>query len=141
MSDLEQLRRLADRVTPPPYEAITAAARRRDRRSAVTATMVALTTVCLVTVGALVVRGMDSSVPEPVRPPVTSPTPVPSEKSKPSRRAEPQSLESMTPEEVVNAADAQLEAVAVAPGDPDVRISVWHALCHWCPDRPVPAST
>ena len=118
MSDLEQLRRLADRVTPPPYEAITAAARRRDRRSAVTTTMVALTTVCLVTVGVLVVREMDSSVPEPVRPPVTSPTPAPSEKSKPSRRAEPQSLESMTPEEVVTAADAELRGGRGGPRRP-----------------------
>ena len=24
----------------------------------------------------------------------------------------------------------------MAPGDPDVRLSMWHALCHWCPDRP-----
>jgi hypothetical protein len=42
----------------------------------------------------------------------------------------------MTPEEVVNAPDAELEAVAVAPGDPDVRISMWRALCGYCPDRP-----
>jgi hypothetical protein len=73
---------------------------------------------------------------EPVRPPSTSPTPVPSEQATPSDPPEPQSLESMTPEEVVNAPDAELESVAVAPGDADVRLSLWHALCHWCPDRP-----
>ena len=43
---------------------------------------------------------------------------------------------SMTPREVVNAPDAELAIVALAPGDPDVRLSTWTALCHWCPDRP-----
>ena len=69
-------------------------------------------------------------------PPIISPAPTPSAESRPRRTTTPQSLDSMTPKEVVTAAGAELEAVAVAPGDPDVRISMWHALCHWCPDRP-----
>ena len=139
MSDLDQLRRLVERVTPPPYEAITAAARRRDRRSAVATAIVAATAVALVAAGAVVVRGLDLAGPEPTRPPTTSdisPTPRPSETPTSPESTEPRSLDSMTPEEVVNAPDAELEAVAVAPGDPDVRISMWHALCGWCPDRP-----
>jgi hypothetical protein len=40
----------------------------------------------------------------------------------------------MTPQEVVNAPDADLAVVALAPGEPDVRLSTWTALCHWCPD-------
>ena len=123
MPDLEQLRGLSDRVTPPPYDAITTAARRRDRRSVVRAAVVAMTAVGLVVVGMVAVRGLDSAEPEPVHPPITSPTPTPSDEPRPTEKNTPQSLGSMTPEEVVTAADAELEAVAVAPGDPDVRIS------------------
>ena len=75
MSDLEQLRRLADRVSPPPYEAIAAAARRRDRRSAVATAVVAASAVVLVTGGVVVVRGLDLAGTEPARPPTTSNTP------------------------------------------------------------------
>ena len=46
------------------------------------------------------------------------------------------SSKSMTPREVVNAPDADLVIVALAPGDPDVRLSAWTARCRWCPDRP-----
>ena len=135
MSDLEQLRHLADRVIPPPYEAITAAARRRDRRSAGRTVAVAVSTVGLAVAGFVVVRGLDSAVPEPIGP-IASPTPTPSEESTPSERTEPRSRDSMTPKEVVTAPDAVLETVAVAPGDSDVRVSMWHALCRWCPETP-----
>ena len=135
MSDLEQLRQLADRVDPPPFEAIRAAGRRRDRRraGAIGATVVA--TVGLVVAGVALVREVDSASPEPVRPPTISPTPAPSKDSKPPESPTPQSRESMTPEEVVRDPSAELEAAAAVPGDPDVRISMWRALCRWCPDR------
>jgi hypothetical protein len=136
MPDLESLRRLGDRVIPPPFEAITRAARRRDRRSAAMAVTVTVAAFGLVVAGVVVMRGLGSTELEPAHPPATSPTPTISEESKPSQKAAPLSAESMTPEEVVTASDAELESVAVAPGDPDVRISLWHALCHWCPDRP-----
>ena len=137
MSELEQLRRLADQVSPPPFDSISAAAaRRRNRRSAVTAATLALTAAGLVVAGAIVVFGDGSGTTEPVRPPPGSPAPSRPEESNPPKNPEPRSLESMTPEEVVNDPDAELEAVAMAPGDPDVRISMWRALCTWCPDRP-----
>ena len=136
MPDLEQLRRLADRVTPPPYDGDhhgSAATRPSlggdggDRRRWPHVGLVVAGCSCCA-------AGVGGAGAGPPRSPLPSPTV--SEEPKPSEKAAPQSLESMTPEEVVTAPDAELEAVAVAPGDPDVRISMWHALCHWCPDRP-----
>lgn len=130
MSDLDQFRELADQVRPPSLDSLRETARRRDRRAAVTAATLAATTVALLIAGMVVVRGLEPTTPHPVSP-VQTPTEPPTEGPK-----QPHSPNSMTPQEVVNAPDADLVIVALAPGDPDVRLSTWTALCHWCPDTP-----
>jgi len=67
MSDLDQLRTLTDRVRPPSFDDLRATARRRDRRTAMTALAGAVTAGVVVT-GFLTTRGETRTVdplPEP----------------------------------------------------------------------------
>ncbi len=43
----------------------------------------------------------------------------------------------MTPAEVVLADDATLGLTGISADDPDFRVSVWQATCHWCPKSEV----
>jgi hypothetical protein len=135
-SELETLRSLADRVHPPSFEVLEEVARRRTRRAAAVATVGGVVAVVATVVGiALATAGDDRSAPEPVIPPTptatvtSSPTPSPTPTPTPTHRSD----ASMTPAEVVAAEDAVLLTTGVSVDDPAFRVSVWQAVCHWCP--------
>jgi hypothetical protein len=93
-----------------------------------------VSTVGLIVAGVALVREVEKETVEPIHPPITSPTP--SKQSKPRESTPPDSVDSMTPEEVVRDPHAELLAAAMLPGDPETKISIWRASCSWCPDRP-----
>jgi hypothetical protein len=133
------LRILGAQVQPPTFEALEDVARRRTRRQAVSATLAGVAVVVVLTFLAVVVTARDDrALPEPV----LTPTPTPSASASPTRTATAdaspthQSATSMTPREVVTASDAQLLFGGVSADDPDFRIGVWEATCHWCPWNP-----
>jgi hypothetical protein len=75
MSDLDLLRRLGDQVTPPPFDALRDTARRRDRRTVVTAVVGSGLVVAAVAT-TTVLAGQDSrTTPQPIEPsaPTTRP--------------------------------------------------------------------
>jgi hypothetical protein len=131
-SELETLRSLADRVRPPSFEALEEVARKRTRRAAVVTTVGCVCAVLATIVGiAVAAGGDDRSLPQPVIPPTPSPTVTlpPTPEPSPTHRSD----TSMTPAEVVAADDATLTMAGVSLDDPAFRISVWQAVCHWCP--------
>jgi hypothetical protein len=133
-SELETLRSVADRVQPPPFAALEDVARRRTRRTAVTAVAGCVLSVLVLVGGVVAVTARDDhSAPPVITPtPTPSPTPVlptPTEPPKPIHRSD----TSMTLAEVVSASDATLQLTGVSADDPDFRVAVWEATCHWCP--------
>ena len=127
---------VVERLTPPTVDldGIRARARSNRRRRTLLSAAAAATLTAVIAVGATVVANRDAAAPEPVgagpdagrdralrSPTPEEPNPFPT---------------SMTPEEVVNEPRAQLQTAAVAPGDPDTRISMWYLQCtRPCPDR------
>lgn len=132
MLDLQPLAGLRDQVQAPPYDALADTARRRDRRATLFAAAGSAAVVVAVVVGALMVTRTDENATPPVITPSLSPTPSPSPTPPPTHA----SATSMTPREVVNAEDARLQWTAVSADDPDFRVSVWEAVCSWCPRSP-----
>jgi hypothetical protein len=134
-SELETLRSLADRVRPPAFDALEEVARLRTRRTAATAAVGCVLSVLVIVGGiALVTAHDDRSTPEPVITPTTpAPTTPPSSTPTPDPSPTHKSDTSMTPEEVVLADDAELQLTGASLDDPDFRVSVWQATCHWCP--------
>jgi hypothetical protein len=131
-SELESLRALADRVQPPPLEALEEVARRRTRRAAAVAALGCALSVLVVALGVAVATAHDDhSSPRPVVPPTPTPTVAPSPTPTPSPTHS--STTSMTPQEVMAADDARLTLAGVSADDPDFRVAVWEATCHWCP--------
>lgn len=125
-------RHIADGLNPPAVDldGIRARARRNRRRGTALAT--AATVVAVIAVGAAI-GSRDSAAPDPVEP---VPTPVETITSPPSPEEPSPFPTSMTPEEVVNEPRAELWTAAVAPGDPDMRISMWSFMCtRPCPER------
>lgn len=132
-SELETLRTVADRVQPPPFEALEEVARRRTHRTAATAVVGCVLSVLVVVGGVLAVSARDDHATPPIAP-TPSPTPVlpsPTEEPPPTHR----SNTSMTPSEIISADNAQLQLAAVSADDPDFRVSVWMAECTWCPKK------
>jgi hypothetical protein len=125
-------RHLADGLNPPAVDldGIRARARRNRQRGA--AWVAAATVIAGIAVAAAIDNG-DSSATDPV-----APVPPPGEAitASPSPERPNPFPRSMTPEQVVNDARAELWTVAVAPGDPDTRISMWSVRCSRpCPQR------
>jgi hypothetical protein len=128
MLDLHPLQSLGEQVQAPSYDALAETARRRDRRATVVAAAGSAAAVLALVVGALVATQADQdSAPRPVITP--TPTPTPSPTPSPTHH----STSSMTPREVVEADGARLVMSAVSTDDPDFRVSVWEAVCTWCP--------
>jgi hypothetical protein len=119
-------RHVVEGLTPPPVDvdAIRARARSNRRRTAFLASGAAVA--AMIAVGATVVAGRDTAAPPPVEP---GPTPNETVTSAPAPEDPNPFPTSMTPEEVVNHPRAQLRTVAVAPDDPDTRISMWIVQC------------
>jgi hypothetical protein len=133
-SELDTLRSVADRVHPPPFEALEEVARRRARRAAVAVAMGCVISVLVVIGGVVALTAGDHDSAPPIINPTPTPTPLlptPTEQPEPTHRSD----TSMTPQEVVNAANAELQFAAVSADDPDFRISVWMAECTWCPQK------
>lgn len=131
---LESLRSLADRVHPPPFDALEQVARRRTRQAAVAATLTGTLVVAAAVGGlALVTSGDDRSAPEPISPPTPSPTVTLPPTPTPTPATTHESDTSMTPAEVVAAEDAVLLTAGASLDDPAFRVSLWQAVCHWCP--------
>lgn len=133
MPDLDSLRSLGAQVRPPAYEALEDVARRRVRRQAVSATVAGVAAVVVAAFLLLLAPRDDRALPAPVE------TPTPTASASPTRTATTdasprhRSGASMTPREVVAASDADLLLSGVSADDPDFRIAVWEARCHWCP--------
>jgi hypothetical protein len=108
-------RHIADGLVPPAVDLdrVRAQARSNRRRAASLAVAAVVTTVVGVTT---LVDGRATSAPPPI--PATTPTPTQT-----SNRA--WSPASMTPEVVVHTPAALLQSVGVAPGNTDVRMSIW----------------
>jgi hypothetical protein len=108
-------RQIAGGLLPPEVDldAVRAQARSNRRRTAALAVAAAVTAVIAV---ATAFDGRAVSAP----PPTPATTPSPSQES--SRDWSPAL---MTPKVVVNSPTAELEVVGVAPGDTDIRLSVW----------------
>jgi hypothetical protein len=116
-------RSVAEGIRPPDIDPQEIRARARSNRRRRTSLATAAVVVAVVAAGATVL-GRDTSTPDPVVPaptPTTTPLP-PTEKPNPFPR-------SMTPEEVVSDPRAQLWTAAVAPDDPDTRMSLWFVQC------------
>ena len=132
-SELETLRSVADRVQPPPFATLEEVARRRTRRTAVTAVAGCALSLLVVLGGVVLATARDDHVAPVITPtPTPTPTPVlptPTERPRPTHRSD----TSMTPNEVVSADDAELQFAAVSADDPGFRVSVWMAECTWCP--------
>ncbi len=134
----ERLTRAAHEVveglSPPAVDLdeIRARGRRDRRRRTLLSAAAAATLTALIAVGPVVVN-RDVAAPELVKP---VPTPVDTVTSVPAPEKPNPFPTWMTPEEVVNEPGAQLQTVAVAPGDPDIRMSFWFLQCtRPCPDR------
>jgi hypothetical protein len=111
-------------------EGIRTRARRERRRNL---SLIAATAMTVVIAVGSSLAGRDASAPEPV-----VPIPTPSENATPSPPSkEPNPFPtSMTPEQVVHEPRAQLGTVAVEPGNPDVRMSMWSYTCtRPCPEQ------
>ena len=123
-------RQVADGVRPPVVDPdeIRTRARRSQRRRVSLAATAALVTV--VAAGAVLVSTLDPPATAPVDP---APSPSPTPTSEPAPKTNP-FPKSMTLEEVVAHPDALLSTVAMAPDDPDTRMSVWTVSC----TRPCP---
>jgi hypothetical protein len=136
MLDLRPLNGLREQVRTPSYQELRATARRRNRRAALSV-LAGLVIAVMVVVGAVVVGdGSDRSAPTPV----VTPTPIPTPRPTPAHGPKPSpspvhhpSATSMTPKEVVLADNAQLVLTGVSADDPDFRLSIWQAMCTWCP--------
>lgn len=118
-------RLVADGVEPPMVDADEIRARARAVRRRQTSLVAAATLAAVVGIGAIVIVDRDEVAPKPVDPapaPTRTLTPEPTPERDPFPR-------SMTPEEVVARPDALLSTVAVAPEDPDTRLSVWSVGC------------
>ena len=126
-------RQVAQGLNPPDVDVRAIRARARSNRRRRTSLAAAAAFVVVAALGAAVVT-RDTSSPDPVVPaptPTQTPTvsPPTTEKPKPFPR-------SMTPEQVVNHPRAQLWTAAVAPDDPDTRMSLWFVQCSRpCPQR------
>ncbi|WP_107767500.1 hypothetical protein [Nocardioides terrigena] len=124
---------VAGGLTPPEVDPVALRTRARDHRRRRTSLTAAATLVAVVTVGAVVVRGLGADATDPVDP---APSPVETITSLPTPEETMPFPRSMTPEEVVHDPRALLRTVAVAPGDPDTRISMWVVSCtRPCPER------
>lgn len=122
-------RQVAAGVRPPvvdPNE-IRALARRSQQRKVSLVATAAL--VAVVAASALLVPALDArtSTPDPAPSPSRTLTSAPTPEPNPFPR-------SMSPEEVVSLPGALLSTVAIAPDDPDTRMSVWSVSC----TRPCP---
>ena len=124
-------RSIADGLDPPvvDLDGIRAQARRNRRRGTALAT--AATALAVIAASAVIGSSRDSAAPDPVEP---APTPVETSAAPPSPGEPNPFPKSMTPEQVVNEPGADLWTAAVAPGDPDMRISMWSFAC----TRPCP---
>ena len=71
MSDLEQLRDLADQVRPPSFDSLVTTARRRTRRAATAAIGACAAAIVLIAGGVLTAANDDRSAPAPATPPAT----------------------------------------------------------------------
>jgi hypothetical protein len=121
-------RQVAAGVTPPEMDADVVRARaRRDRRRRASLTTAA-TLVVVIAVVATVIGGQDTAAPGLVEP-APAPSPLETVTSLPTPGETDAFPRSMTPEEVVHHPRAQLWTAAVAPGDPDTRISMWLVSC------------
>ena len=137
MSDLEQLRRLSGEVRPPAFESLEQIAGRRDRRATISVALASVAAVVAVIAGGVLVVHPGEDRPEPA-PFVPTPTPTkPDKTGKRSEKPTHASATSMSPKEVVLAADATLELTGASLDDPDFRVSQWRATCHWCPKSEV----
>jgi hypothetical protein len=109
---------------------------RRNRRRG-TALVAAATVTAAIAIGAAIDSRLSTAT-DPVAPvptpDTTTGTPSPSPSPSPER---PNPFpRSMTPEQVVDAPRAELWTAAVAPGDPETRISMWTVRCtRPCPQR------
>ncbi len=139
MSDLDQLRSLGERLLPPPMALLARTASRRDRRQARIAVAGGLTAMLVVAGGAVALstQDRDGTLPEVTTPtPTPAPTPEVVPTPTPDVETTHQSDTSMTPAEVVGAANARLAYAGVSADDPDFRLAVWTAECTWCPRLP-----
>ena len=126
-------RQVALGLTPPDVDVRAIRARARSNRRRRTSLAAAAAFVVVAALGAAVVT-RDTSSPDPV---VPAPTPTPTPTVSPPTTEKPKPFpRSMTPEQVVNHPRAQLWTAAVAPDDPDTRMSLWFVQCSRpCPQR------
>ncbi len=126
-------REVVEGLTPPTVDLDGIRARARSNRRRTTLLAVAGTLTAVIAVGATVIASRDTGALEPVEP---GPTPVETATSVPDPDEPNPFPTEMTPEEVVNEPGARLQTAAVAPGDPDTRMSFWFFQCtRPCPDR------
>ncbi len=84
------------------------------------------------TIGAfLLIPEATDRPPDVVETPTPAPTPSPTPAPSPS--PEVGSVKSLSPRQVVTAGNAQLLHAAASAENPDVRISIWEAVCELCP--------
>jgi hypothetical protein len=134
-------RHVADGLNPPAVDPDGIRARARSngrRRTSLAAAATVVAVVAMGVVGANVL-GRDTAPPDPVEPVPVVPAPVvptPTVTALPGPEKPKPFPKSMTPEEVVNHPSAQLWTTAVAPDDPEVRMSLWFVQCtRPCRDR------
>ncbi|HEU5037434.1 MAG TPA: hypothetical protein VFT70_10540 [Nocardioides sp.] len=76
MSELDVLRRLGDQVEPPPFEALRATARRRDRRAAAITGVAVVAAVAAMSLAGLYIGRDDARQPEPAPAPAPDSRPL-----------------------------------------------------------------
>lgn len=126
-------RHIADGLNPPVVDLDVLKARAHNSRRRRTSLTAAATLMIVIAVATMVAHSRKTDAQDPVGPaprPVHTATSIPTpEKPNPFPR-------SMTPEQVVNDPRADLWTAAVAPNDPDTRISMWSVTCtRPCPER------
>ena len=125
-------RQVAEGLTPPVVDLALLRARARSNRRRRTS-LTAAAALMVVAVGAIIVGSWNTGAQDPVKPAVT---PVETVTSTPTPEEPNPFPRSMTPEQVVKEPRAKLVAAAVAPGDPNTRISMWLFQCtRPCSDR------
>ena len=111
-------RQIADGLVTPAVDLASVRAQARSNRRRTTSLAVLASVAAVIAVAATATTGRGESAPEPVPPVSPSPTASPT----PTR---PWTPDQMTPEAVVRSSGAALQMVGIAPGNTDIRLSIW----------------